>query len=314
MSDAAESLEERIAAHFGPADVSESVEQEQSQTEDTEQSEEALAAETDSETPEETSAEFEEVEFEGKKYQVPTELKEALMARSDYTAKTTETARLKEALTLQQQEVALFNEQRLFEQSVADDFEQLKLLDAYIQHEKTNTDWSQLSTDQIVRKRLEIDQLQEQRSGLADVLQKKRAEFNQKVADERNKLNESSKELLAKAIPNWNDEVKGDIEKSLADRGYPDIAVKNMSALDYQVAWEAMQYRKLQQGKAAALKNAAHTPPVVRPGASNPMSQDVKEKLKFKKQMDKAREQKLPEAQKARIIQERIEQKLRRLS
>lgn len=315
MSEAAESLEERIVSKFDPeaesqeTDVSEDQEQELSQTETAEEPTEELAAEE-----EETSAQFEEVEFEGKRYQVPSELKDALMSKSDYTAKTTEAARLRDALTHQQQEVALFQEQRAFEQSVADDLDNLKMLDAYIKHQKDNTNWSEMGTDEIVRSKLELDQLIDQRNELANTLQGKRNEFNQKLEEERKKLKESANEALAKSIPNWGDEVQSEIKSFMLERGYTEEQVQSMSPLDYRIAWEASQYRKLQQGKAAAVKQAATAPPVVKPGSSKPMPSDVRDKLKFKKELDKANKSNVPEAQKARIIQNRLEQKLKRMS
>ena len=308
MSETAETLQDRIAAKFSPEtnepDVSENVEQELPEADPSEQPEVESAGE------EGASAEFEEVEYEGRKYQVPPELKDALMAKSDYTTKTTETARLRDTLTQQQQEVALYQEQRAFEQSVSDDMQRLNMLDQYIKHTKENTNWGEMSTEEIVRGRLEIDQLQEQRNELRQALEGKRNEFAQKLQAERQKLKQQADEVLGKAIPNYTPEVKKEIEQYVVERGYPEVAIQNMTALDYQIAWEASQYRKLKSGTAAAKRNAANAPPVVKPGASNPMPQDVRKNLQFKKDMDKARKANVSEAQKARIIQKRLEEKL----
>lgn len=301
-----QSVEERLEAHFSPDDVSESESQEQPETEVEEQPQEAAESGTEEQAP----VEFEEVEYEGRKYQVPPELKDALMAKSDYTAKTTETARLRDTLTLQQKEVALFQEQRAFEQSVAEDVDNLKMLDSYIKHSKENTEWAKLSTDEVVRARLEVEQLEDRRNDLVRALQGKHQEFTQKLAGERKKLKESAAEALQKAIPNYSDEVRGEIEKFALERGYAEGQVQNMSALDYQIAWEASQYRKLQQGKAAAVKTAATAPPVIKPGSSNPMPKDVRDKLQLKKDLAKAKKDNLPEAQRARLIQKELERRL----
>src|SRR6185503_17220272 len=113
---------------------------------------------TEETAAEESPPEFVDIEVDGETWQVPPKLKDRFMAQKDYTEKSTETARLKETLSIQQKEIALFQEQRVFEQSVAKDFDKLKMLDEYIAYQKSNTDWAKLTTDQVVRAKLEIDQ------------------------------------------------------------------------------------------------------------------------------------------------------------
>lgn len=296
----AQSLEDRIAAQFGAVDEPEVEQQEAS----AEPEPEAQPSEEVAE-PESTSSDYEEVEYEGSKYQVPKELAKAIMQERDYTQKTQQIAEQRRAVELQSKEFALLHEQRKFQESIAGDLDNLKMLDAYIKHVEQSTDWSKLSTDQIVRARLELDQYRNQAQALAQAVEGKRTEFTGKLQAEREKLKKETTETLAKAIPSWSDETKGAVEKYVGTLGYPDVGVQNMSALDYQVAWKAMQYDRLQSEKGAAVVKASKAPPIVKTGPSNPMPQQVKEKLAYRKAIKKPG---LSSQDKAKLIQARLEQ------
>lgn len=243
-----------------------------------------------------------EIDVDGEIWQVPPKLKERFMAQKDYTSKTTEVANTRRALEAQQKEIALFREQRAFEESVASDLDHLKMMDAYVQHVEKNTEWAKLTTDQIVRARLELDQLRTQRSELAKALQAKQNEFNQKISNEREKLKKESAEVVAKAIPNWNDETRGAVEKYVQSMGYPEVAIPHMSALDYQVAWKAMQYDKIKAETKSAVKKT--DAPVIAPTArKNPMPQQVRAKLDLKNAVKTGNREKIAAGLDARLEQ-----------
>src|SRR5687767_15372699 len=171
--------------------------EEQSEPEQPEAQPEAQAGEEAQAQPEaEGQPEFVEVEYAGTKYQVPPELKEALMYQADYTAKTTEAARLRDNLSIQQKELALFQEQRAFEQSVAQDVDRLKMLDAYItmEDQTLGQNWAQMTREQRQDKQFELQRLEKQKAELAQALQAKYGEFTAKINGERSKLKESAKE------------------------------------------------------------------------------------------------------------------------
>lgn len=223
-----------------------------------------------------------EVEFNGTKYTVPPELKDALMAQADYTAKTTEIANTRRAVELQQKEIALYNEQRQFETQLAPDFDKLKMFDAYIQHTKSSTDWSKLTTDQVVRTKMEIDSLTDQRNELANALKGKYDEFQAKQKGERDKLKASANEILSKAVTGWSEETKASVEKYAVASGYPEIAIQNMSALDYQMAWKAQQYDKIKAETKSAVKRAADAPAIRPTARKTQMPKHVRAKLDLK--------------------------------
>lgn len=268
-------VEALLDAKFGTGE-----EQPEQQESEAQAGEEIQAAEES----EEASAEPElvEIDVDGETWKVPPKLKDRFMAEKDYTAKTTEIANTRRALDLQAKEVALFQEQRAFEKSIEADVDRLKMFDAYIQHTKSSTNWASLTTDQVVRAKLELDQLAEQRNELAQTLKGKHNEFSQKLNGERSKLKESAKEILSKAIPNWSDETRSSVEKYAQSLGYAEVAVQNMSALDAQIAWKAMQYDKLKAETKNAVKKAADAPVIAPTARKNSMPQRVRAKLDLK--------------------------------
>lgn len=244
-----------------------------------------------------------EVEFNGTKYSVPPELKDALMAQADYTSKTTEIANTRRAVELQQKEIALFNERREFEAQLAPDFDRLKMFDAYIQHTKSTTDWSKLTTDQVVRTKMEIDSLVDQRNELANALKGKYDEFQAKQKGERDKLKQSANEILSKAVTGWSDETKASVEKYAISVGYPEIAIQGMSALDYQMAWKAQQYDKIKAETKSAVKRAADAPAIQATARKTPMPKQVRAKLDLKNAVRSGNAQAIEKAKDVRLQQ-----------
>lgn len=293
-------VEALLDAKFGTSE--EPSEQPEQQEQEAQQGEEAQAAE---ESTQETQPEFVEVEYAGTKYQVPPELKDALMTQADYTAKTTETARLRDTLSLQQKEIALFQEQRAFEQSVAQDFDQLKMLDAYITHESNQLgkNWQQMTRDARQDKQFELDRLEKDRNALAQALQGKRDEFASKIKGERNKLAESAKDVLSKAIPNWGDESRASVHKYMQSMGYPVDPLPNMSPLDYQLAWKAMQYDKIKAETKTAVKKAADAPVIAPTARKSPMPKRVRTSLDLKNAVKTGDKAKIEAAKEARLSQ-----------
>lgn len=289
-------VEALLEAKFGTKEP----EQPETQEPEAQQGEEAQAT---TESEETTQPEFVEVEIDGETWQVPPKLKDRFMHQSDYTKKTTELSNTRKVVELQQKEVALFREQRAFEDSVSADLDNLKMMDAYVQHVEKTTEWAKLTTDQIVRARLELDQLKSQRGELAKALEAKRGEFNQKLSGERDKLKKESAEVVSKAIPNWNDETRGAVEKYAVSLGYPEIATSQMSALDYQVAWKAMQYDKLKAETKNAVRKAGEAPVIAPTARKNPMPKQVRSKLDLKNAVKSGDKKKVAEAVDARLGQ-----------
>lgn len=283
------SVEDRIGEKFDRAFFG-SDEPEQPETGEPE-GEEAKGDEPEAESaeeakPEEGSEEFVEVDFGGTKYQVPPELKDALMATADYTKKTTEVSQLRKTAELQLKEAALFQEQRKFQESVASDLDNLKMLNAYVEHLNSTTDWTKLDTTTAFQTKLTIERHERDAQKLAQALEAKYADFKAKATAQRESIRKEMGEHLSKTIPQWSDDTKSAIHKFVQDAGYPAQALDGMSALDYQMAWEAMQYRKLKSEAKAVVSKAAT--PTIKPSARKEMPTVVQDKLNYRKAIKKA--------------------------
>jgi hypothetical protein len=250
-----------------------------------------------------------EVEFNGSKYEVPAELKDALMRESDYTAKTTDLSNTRKAIELQQREIAQALERQQFDQSMSQHIDQLRMLDAYIKHTNQTTDWSKLSADQIVRAKIEIDQLKDQKAEIEQQVARAWTEFQSKAAEQRKSIRSAMDTELSKSIPKWS-EARPDIEKYVQGLGYPEQAVSQMSILDYQVAWKAMQFDKLKANASQTVRKASDQQgKVITPSSRKVMDSDTKSYLNYRKQLSSAK----TAAEKSKIAEKRAGDKMEKL-
>jgi hypothetical protein len=257
------------------------------------------AAETEQQEADESTPEYVEVEYKGTKYNIPPELKDALAKEAEYTTQSQSVAQQRKEVELQQKALLTQREERQFQESVKPDLDRMALIEQYVNHVKKTTDWNALTSDQLVRTRFEIDQLNDEYAALGRALQGKYTEFKQKVDGEREKNRKEMAEHLAKVIPGFNDTVKSDIEKYVTGLGYPEAALSVMSSLDYQVAWKAAQFDKLKADTKAAVKKASEAPTIKATSRKQAMPPDVRAKLDL-------RNAKTPE-QKAKALDKRLD-------
>jgi len=241
-----------------------------------------------------------ELEWDGAKYQVPTKLKEAFMRNEDYTRKTQELAEQRRSLD----HVRTLAEQRqldgAFSESVQAETQQVAMIDAYLS-QATKLDWAQMSTDQMLRHKVEIDNLKEQRELLKGAINDKRSQFTQQVKAKIDEMRGKSRELAAKSIQGFSEQTEADMRKFAVSEGLAEPEVDNvlLDPRSYKIIWKAMQFDKVQAGT-SKVDPAVKT---LKPGASsNRMPADVAQKLNFNKAMKQATNS----SQKARVIEERL--------
>lgn len=174
---------------------------------------ETLTGESESEAGEKAE-EYEEVEYQGAKYQVPKELKNALMMQSDYSKKTAEVAERNKALETKEQTLAKEAEVR---QQLFTDYAEVYAIDRQLeQYNKLN--WTALfeeDTMEYLKLDKQFQVLKEAKLSKLSTIQRTEAERNQKQQQEFAKLKEESRSKLPKEIKNWSLE----LEKSLRDYG-----------------------------------------------------------------------------------------------
>lgn len=297
------SLEDRIADQFLPPD-----------DEQAEQAPEAEEAQADSEAAEESAkpAEpapaLEEVEWDGVKLgaypkETAEKVRSALMAQKDYTVKTQEIAEQRRMVDMRAQALQLEGQ---FQQSVSQELQQLSQLDFQIAQYKT-VNWAALNTEEMMRAKMALDTLKEERAKFAGQIQGKRAEFDKKQAAVRAKARADGEAYLKKNIPTWGPDVQKELTSYGISEGYSDVELGNLN--DPRVVktmWKASQWDKLQSQKGSALREAAKAPPVLKPGASTQQTAKATEDATYRKSL---REAKTP-GERAQIIQRRFAKKL----
>jgi hypothetical protein len=302
------SVEQRVAVAMG------AIEPEPAPTPEPEAPAEAAPTQDAPQTQESTETppnDYEVVDWDGDQYEIPKKLKDALMREKDYTEKTTALSQTRQAIEAQHKELALFRERQKFEKAMGEHVETLRMIDAYTQHVETQTDWSKLGTDAIVRARVELDQLRARRQQLQQYLEQEGKKFSAQETAEREKLRRESQEALSKQIPKWSDESRTSVEAYVKGLGYPEVALPHMSQLDYTVAYKAMMYDKLQgdRGKVAEKVAVAKSGKPVIATARKVMSSDTAKYLNFRKAVAKAPDQ----LTRNKLVEERIGDKFNKL-
>jgi hypothetical protein len=161
----------------------------------------------------------EEVEYEGNKYRVPKELKDALLRQADYTKKTQEVAETRraieaerEALLANQRELAQAAERQKANVQV---YAKLTAIDDQLQ-QFSQVDWNALNEQDPIQAQklfMQQSQLRDARSQLTNYLSeldyRQSIETQQKIA----KQLEQGEETLAKEIKGWSKELKSELKE-----------------------------------------------------------------------------------------------------
>lgn len=253
-------------------DEPEQLEQEP-QTEGTEEVPES--DEPEAQTEEEATDESVEVEYEGKAYKVPKELKEALLRQADYTQKTQEVAEQRRAV--QAREQSLEQTRTVLMQSFDKAVELREINVRLSQYE--NIDWQTLSRDdpaQATQLHIAYQQLQREAQKKQGELQQAGAQMQQLTQEQRqHKLAEEAKHLKER-IPNFTEQTAAQIAETaqkvygLTPQELKAISEDNPDARFVHILHDAMKWRTLQAQKPKAMQKVAEAPKVVTPKAAQP--------------------------------------------
>lgn len=297
------SMTDRIAAQFGivadepeeqaeglPQDVGASAEEEPAQ-EDTEQAGEQSAKDSEA---------FEEVDLDGEVYRVPPKLKEAVLRQADYTRKTQELAEHRRLLETQKQAIQIAN---AYQQATAQEQAQLRDIESRLAGFQ-EVKWAELDGETMLRAKVTLDSLNEQARQLRASLDAKKSQFAQYAEQAKEQFRARRAESLSRLVPGWNSQADIDATRAALEVGFQPEEVRDgfddrMGVL----AWKAAQFDKLQAGKTAAVQQVKKAPPVIKPGATNPMPSEVKARLAYRKELAQAKDSQ----SKANVIAKRLE-------
>lgn len=267
-----QSVVDRIAAQFGITD---------------DQPEQAVEPVSQfSEQEEAPESDDVEVEWGEGRYRVPKALEEPISKARDYTQKTQQLADQRRLLEQTQQAMQISQMEQQFRSDVAQDVQNLSMLENYAQ-QLQSVDIRTLGTDEKLDHLYQLQAVERQRDSLKSSLEGKKGEFHKSLTAEIEKAKSLAKDVLQKqgvtpdSLPSLREYAKS--------VGYTDAAMDaiEMDARSMHIIHKAMRFDQLQASKDSAVQKA--TSPVVKPGSSNPMPAEVKQKLAFHKQMKTAK-------------------------
>lgn len=216
-----------------------------------------------------------EVEYEGKPYQVPAEIKDALMRHSDYSKKTAEVAEARKAAESAQKQAEEFHQNSA---AYAKSLAQLQIVDAQLA-QLDQTDWQRLraedptdyNTRAIDRQNLlmQRQQIQTEAQGIDQRFQAERNQLMQKLIEE-------GQAELPRRIPGWNTQVREAVKSYGVTQGFtPDELATVVDARAVAVLNKARLYDELQAKKPEVQKRVQAVPRVLAPGAARNKQADA---------------------------------------
>lgn len=234
-----------------------------------------------------------EVEYEGKIYQVPPELKNALLRQADYTRKTQELAALRK--TLEAERASLQQYQQQLQQNF-NDIIQLAQLD-YQLAIFDNFNWAELAQKdpaQSQQVQMSYFKLKEQRDNLARLLEQ-RATLNtyQNQLALAQKLQEEEAKL-AKSIPNWSPQTKTELREFAKTMGFSDEEIS--SVMDHRLVkllyYAKAGYNAMQKAKVGVSQTEVKPTSTVKQSPTQtkpPEKMSMEEFVKWREQQLKRR-------------------------
>jgi hypothetical protein len=308
--EAPQSLEDRLAERLRP-DLKDDAETPQ------QEAQEAPEEEVDDEPAEpieeleatvegaEAVEEVVEIEIEGEVLEVPERYKDYFLRQKDYTQKTQTLAEQRKEVELQQKTLLARQKEQEFLQEAQPDINNIGYLDAQIKQmsEDLRKDVNNLPSDELFKKKIEVDGLKEQRQALADGLQVKYKEFEDAQEQTRKELLEQGAQVLKQKIPDWNaDKQKAVSDYALSKGMSQEVVASLIDPVHVEILWEASQFQALKQGVKGA-KTKVKSAPVIQPKARSPKQTENDKKLAVR---NKLRSDKLDHREKAVIIQEEL--------
>jgi len=175
-------------------------------------------ADDEGEEPKAEAVDLEDVEYEGKQYKLPKELREALLRQADYTKKTQEVAAVRKQIEQRQAELAQLAE---IQTKTVQERAQLYAIDARLQ-EFNQLDWdayeARVGSEAANRAWRDFQILKEARGELVQGISKKEAALLQDAQRQAQQGRQQFVERL-KSIQGWSDETDAEITKTMISAG-----------------------------------------------------------------------------------------------
>lgn len=213
-------------------------------------------------TEDDSEEELEEIEFNGKKYAVSKDMKDAFMRQDDYTRKTQEVAETRRQL---EQAHKAFQERVEIQQRNLQGYAQVAAIDSQLQQYQ-QVDWNSLSDEDPVKAQqayFQYQQLKDTRQAIAtQISQAEQTALYERQLQAATYV-EQGHEVLAKEIKGWSKELAKDLSKTGIDSyGFTESEMDNVAdPRMVKVLHDAYQYRKMMK-KAVSKPQAPDVKPV----------------------------------------------------
>jgi len=213
-----------------------------------------------------------EVVIDGETYLMPKKIADRFIHQADYTRKTQDLAELRRVSAAEREAIML---ERAFEGQIAEERNQLAILDAQLSQYK-KLDWSALDTEQLLKARAQLDQLKEQRAEIDTSIKAKRGQFDQKIQSVTSEVVTAGQKYIEQRIQKFSDVEKQALFAYGVNEGY--AAEEMQKLIDPRLVvtlWKASKWDALQASKPGINKRAAQAAPTIRPGATQPQSSRI---------------------------------------
>ena len=265
--------------------------------------EEIVQEEASEEVLEDVSEGFVAVEYEGVTYEVPETLKDALLRQQDYTQKTQSLAdQRREVEVLQKQAETVQAEQR-FVQDIQPELNNFGYLQAQIQNmeNELQTNLSSMTSEEMFKKKIEVDGLKEQAQAIRQGLEVKYNEFEEAQKQSYQELLEKGAQVLKESIPDWSEAKQKDVRDFAISQGFSEQEVSAIvDPRHVKILWAASQYESL-KGKAQPAAETVKAAPTIKTKSRDPMPKETQVALNLRK---KIKSDKLTPAEKRKAVAE----------
>ena len=223
---------------------------------------ETLEVEATEETDGEPAApEFVSVEYDGEEFEVPPQLKDALLRQSDYTKKMQDVSVQRKAVETQQ---AALEQQAAFQQETIQDVAAIKAIDQQIEQYNA-LNWDELYQNDVGQASAldrQKRELENQRQQAINRLDQRQAQFQNQRAEQHVKTLEQGQEVLKKEIDGWSPELGKQIADYGVSQGLSAQAVASIAdPVHVKLIDKARRYDELVAKQKAAKPKAQTEPP-----------------------------------------------------
>ena len=243
------------------------------------------ASDSDASEGDDNELRFVEIEINGTKYEVPEELKDGYLMQADYTRKTQSLADYRKEVELQSKQLETQQAEHQFIAEIQPEINNLGYLQAQIQQLETDlqTNMSTMPSDELFRKKIEIDGLQKNAAELKQQLESKYGEFQKTQEQAYTELLNKGAEILKQTIPDWTADKQKELREFALTSGFTEQEVNSIiDPRHVRMLWAASQYEKLQT---AAPKAAEKVTTKVQAKARKPMPDATRRKLDNRKKI-----------------------------